>query len=28
MMKHGITENYKGLVEVLQTPCRKITSGL
>jgi len=27
-MGHGITENYKGLVEVLQTPCRKITSGL
>jgi len=28
MMGHGITENYKGLVEVLQTACRKITSGL
>jgi len=28
MMKHGITENYKGLVEVLQTPCRKITDAL
>jgi len=27
-MGHGITENYKGLVEVLQTPCRSITDAL